>query len=95
LRERYDLDSETRVGKPWSRRIQREQFQRFSSKFPGRNGDEARTSLGREFRRKNQKERKRRTIFITCERGTSQKKDLGEKEQKLKQKLTINLKERF
>ena len=53
------------------------------------------TKRGREFRRKNQKERKRRTIFITCERGTSQKKDLGEKEQKLKQKLTINLKERF
>jgi hypothetical protein len=42
LMDGSDLDFETRVGKPWTRRIQREQFEVFLSKCPGRNGDEAR-----------------------------------------------------
>jgi hypothetical protein len=42
LMDGSDLDFETRVRKPWTRRIQREQFEVFLSKCPGRNGDEAR-----------------------------------------------------
>eukprot|EP00978_Attheya_sp_CCMP212_P048218 scaffold487200_cov181-Attheya_sp.AAC.1 len=40
-KEMSDLENEARVGKPWTSRMEREQFGEFSSNCPGRNGDEA------------------------------------------------------
>eukprot|EP00978_Attheya_sp_CCMP212_P038044 scaffold184819_cov35-Attheya_sp.AAC.1 len=55
---RSDLDFETRVGTPWTRRIQREQFKAFLSKCPVRNGDEPQEKeniRGTQGKRKNQR----------------------------------------
>eukprot|EP00978_Attheya_sp_CCMP212_P023714 scaffold73110_cov49-Attheya_sp.AAC.1 len=38
-KETLDFNSEASVGKPWTSRIDREQFGTFSSNFPRRNGD--------------------------------------------------------
>jgi hypothetical protein len=54
LNDGSNFNSETRVGTPWSSRIEREQFGAFSSKCPGRNGDEAREKAS-------ERERGRRT----------------------------------
>jgi hypothetical protein len=40
LNDGSNINSETSLGKPWTSRIEREQFGAFSSNCPGRNGDE-------------------------------------------------------
>eukprot|EP00978_Attheya_sp_CCMP212_P048820 scaffold579178_cov138-Attheya_sp.AAC.1 len=63
---RSDLDFETRVGKPWTRRIERWQFGSFLSKFPGRNGNERQEiSRGTQGKRKNQRGKETRLDLET------------------------------
>eukprot|EP00978_Attheya_sp_CCMP212_P024617 scaffold77626_cov59-Attheya_sp.AAC.1 len=56
-----DFNSETRIRKPWTSRIQREPFEAFSSNCPGINGDKAaRKRAG--GRGKNRRERERQLL---------------------------------
>eukprot|EP00978_Attheya_sp_CCMP212_P040868 scaffold227592_cov36-Attheya_sp.AAC.2 len=61
-KEMSDWETKTRVGNPCTRRVEREQFGPFSSKFPERNGDEA-------ARKRAERERQKRERTIpTIER---------------------------
>jgi hypothetical protein len=59
LKERSDLDSETRDRKPWTRQIKYKWFEAVWSKCSGRNSDEAmRKASGKG---NNERERRRKT----------------------------------
>jgi hypothetical protein len=64
-KEMSDSETETRVGKPWTSRIERERFRAFSSNCPGRNSNATeKAKKGREPREgeRRKQERKRPTI---------------------------------